>query len=66
MSYIPDAYDMWARHDAEQEAELQKLPKCSECGEAIQTDECYEFDGSLICPRCLVRNHRKWVDEYCE
>ena len=54
------------RHEAEQERELQKLPRCSECGHRIQTDECYEFDGELICPGCLKDNHKKWTDEYIE
>ena len=35
---IPDNYDRWAQHDAEQERQLQMLPKCSECGEHIQQE----------------------------
>lgn len=49
---------------AEKEAELDKLPRCCECDNPIQTDECYEFDDELICPKCLVSNHRKCVDNY--
>lgn len=52
------------RHDAEQQKQLDKLPKCYECGEPIQTDECYELNGELICPECLKDNHRKWVEDY--
>lgn len=45
------------RYTAEQEAELEKLPKCSECGEPIQTDTYYEFNDELYCEHCLG-NHR--------
>lgn len=54
-------FDRW---DAEQARELDKLPECAECGEPIQTEECYEVNDELICPECLERNHRKWVDDY--
>ena len=49
---------------AEQEAELNRLPRCSECDEPIQSEICFEFNDELICPDCLSRNHRKWVDDY--
>lgn len=61
MSYIPDAYEQWERHDAEQERELQKLPRCSECDEPIQNEHCYEINGELICPDCMNDNHLKLV-----
>ncbi len=51
------------RYEAEQEKALKRLPKCCECGEPIQSDECYEFDGDFICPDCLKNNHRKWVED---
>lgn len=54
------------RYDAERQAEIERLPICCECGEHIQTDECYEINDELICPGCLEQNHRKWVDDYCE
>lgn len=61
-----DNYDKWEAHDAEQQRQLARLPECSECGEPIQTDECYEINGELICPDCLEENHRKLVDDYCD
>lgn len=63
---IPDNYSQWARHDAQQEAELQTLPVCCECGEHIQTDELFEINDELICPQCMIDNHRKWTEDYCE
>lgn len=53
-------------HDAEQQAKLDKLPRCSECDNPIQTEECYEINDELICPECLQDNHRKWVEDYIE
>lgn len=45
---------------------LDSLPVCCECNQPIQDDECYEFDGELICPECLVENHRKHTDNYID
>lgn len=54
------------RYEAEQQAVLDKLPRCCECDHPIQTEECFEFNDELICPECLEANHRKWVDDYVE
>lgn len=66
MSYIPDNYDMWARHDAEQESELERMPKCYECGKPIQDEHCFEINDELICEKCLNKNHRKHTDDFVE
>lgn len=64
MLYIPDNYDRFEMHMAEQERELDKLPECSECGEKIQSEECYEFNDELICPDCLKNYHRKYTEDF--
>ena len=56
----------WDRYCAEQQKKLDRLPICCECDEPIQSDACYEFNGELICPECLVENHRKRTDDYVE
>jgi formylmethanofuran dehydrogenase subunit E len=61
-----DNYDRWEAHDAERQRELERLPRCSECDEPIQSEHCYEINDELICPDCMEKNHRKWVDDYCE
>ncbi len=66
MSYIPVNLDLFEAYDAEREAELDKLPRCYECGEPIQDDKCYEINDELVCPDCLERNHMKWTDDYFE
>ena len=63
MAYIPDVYDQWKAHDAEQQAQLDKLPRCCECDEPIQDTQCYEINGEYICDDCMVDNHRKWVSD---
>jgi formylmethanofuran dehydrogenase subunit E len=54
------------RWDNDQQKQLDRLPKCAECGEPIQSEECFEFEGELICPECLKSNHRKWTSDYTE
>lgn len=64
MFYTDDPVRDAERHTARQEAELDKLPRCCECDEPIQTEHCFEVNDELICPKCLDSNHRKWVDDY--
>ena len=61
--YIPDALDMFHKHDADREHELQKLPKCKECGEPIQTEYCYGDNGKYICEHCLKAYYRHSVED---
>ena len=51
---------------ADKEAELEKLPKCSDCGYAIQTEKCYEFGSKLICPECLEMYHERNTENYTD
>lgn len=67
MYYTDDPLRDFARHDAEQQAELDRLPECAECGKPIQSEKCYErIDGELICEECLENNHMHWVEDYIE
>lgn len=56
-----DNYEMWERHDAEQEMQLQMLPKCRLCGEPIQQDDAVHLFGVFICDECLD-DARRWID----
>lgn len=51
------------RHDAEQQAQLDKLPECCECGYHIQSEHCYEVNGEYICPDCMEDNHKKYTED---
>lgn len=64
--YIPDAYDLWEQHERKQQAELDRLPRCSECGEPIQDDECFVWGNEPICLQCLKDNHTKKVEDLIE
>lgn len=66
MFYSDDPAADFLRHDAEQAAILDKLPRCSECDEPIQSEVCYEINGELVCEECLENNHKKWVEDYVE
>lgn len=63
MFYVPDALDMWEKHDAEQQAQLNRLPKCDVCDERIQDEYCYQINGSIICEHCMVEYFRKDTED---
>ena len=54
------------RHMRALDAQLEKHPRCAECGHHIQDDECYEINEQLICPKCLNRNYKRWTDDYIQ
>ena len=64
--YIPDYNDLHARYEAEQQAKLDKLPKCEYCGEPITDEHLYDINGDIICEECLNDNFRKPVEDYIE
>lgn len=64
MCWTDDPCADFLRHDAEQQAWLDKLPKCSECGQPIQDDEAYYINDEWICQECLNNNYKRWVDDY--
>ena len=63
MYYTDNPLADFHRHDAEQQAELEKLPKCCECEEAIQDEHCFEVNGEYVCERCMNENHRKFTED---
>lgn len=65
-SYIPDNYDAYKRHEAEQEAARELLPECSYCGDKIEDEFLTDFDGTLLCDDCLSKHYRKRTANYIE
>lgn len=61
-----DNYDLWAKHDAEMEAALDRLPRCCCCGESIQDDFLYEINGECLCEGCLRDYYRKPVEDFMQ
>jgi hypothetical protein len=64
MSYIPDVHDLWERHMTEQEAQLDKLPRCCECGEPIQQETAVYINDDFICDECLATYRRAVLPEW--
>ena len=56
----------FASWDAEQTAQLERLPVCADCGEPMQDDHYYLINDEVICPDCLESGYRKDIDEYIE
>ena len=54
-------FDRW---DNEQEKQLARLPRCSECDNPVFDEFIFEFNDELICEKYMNANHRKSVDDY--
>ena len=54
MSNIPDNYDFFRMHAMEQDAELEKYPVCSCCGDPIQEEYRYYIGGEDYCEDCMI------------
>jgi formylmethanofuran dehydrogenase subunit E len=50
---IPDNYDQWLSHEAQQERRLAELPVCADCDNHIQTESAYYINGEWICESCI-------------
>ena len=62
MFYSDNPHRDFDRYEAEQEAQLEKLPMCDKCGEHIQDDYCYEINGEIYCEDCMNETFRRNVD----
>ena len=61
-----DNLDLFERHDAEQQRQLQKLPVCTYCGEHVVDDFLYLINDEIICIDCLNDHFRKDIEDYIE
>ena len=52
-------------YDRQRAAELDKLPKCSECEEPIQDERFYLVEGKKYCKSCM-EDFKEWTDDYIE
>lgn len=64
MFYSDNPVKDFLRYDAEQCEKLEQLPKCSECGEPIQDEYCYEINDMLVCEECLNICYRKPIENF--
>ena len=59
-----DNYDLWERHDNEQEEALEEFPHCDYCGNVIQDEHYFDINGDIVCEECLKENFRKRTEDY--
>jgi formylmethanofuran dehydrogenase subunit E len=64
MPYSDNPVADYDRYCAEQERQMEKLPKCDRCGQPVTDYYYYEIDGENLCEKCLKDNYRKCVDDY--
>lgn len=60
---IPDNLDLFDRYDREQARQLDRLPKCCQCGQPIQQEMAVRIGGKWYCDSCLDVYFREVVDE---
>ena len=51
------------RYEMAREKELEKLPKCSECGEPITEENFYLINDEYIC-ECCIDNYKVRTEDY--
>ena len=66
MSFTDNPIADFNRYMCEQQRQMDKLPKCYECGDPITDEWCFEMNGYFICEQCLKDNHRKSVEDVIE
>lgn len=64
--YVPDNYDAYRMHEAEQAEKELKCPICCECGEYITDEHYFDLNGEYFCQECLEDRFMKWTDDYEE
>lgn len=62
--YVPDNYDAYARHEAEENAWLASRPICDACGEPIRDEYLYDVNGYIFCEECMENEFKKSTDKY--
>lgn len=63
---IPDYNDLHAMHEAEQEWQLRRYPKCSDCKNHITDDFLYEINGKLFCETCHNDTFRRHTEDFMQ
>lgn len=58
--YIKDNYDLFEEKELKDQKWLDKLPKCSCCGEPVQQEDAVCIDGDWYCDDCL-NGYRKVI-----
>lgn len=62
MRYTDDPPSDWDAYCREQEAALELLPVCAECGERIEDEFCFVINDEPICETCMEQ-YRKFTTD---
>lgn len=60
--YTDDPIRDAERYEAEQEAAIELLPVCCECGERITDDFCFQINDEILCETCMEQ-YRKFTTD---
>ena len=63
---MPDNYDLFRRHEAEQERQLDRLPRCVYCDEPIQDEKGYHLDDEWWHEECFNDQFLKSIEDYID
>lgn len=66
MNYSDNPIQDFLNYDAKQCTELEKMPKCDYCSEAIQDEYLYIINNKFVCEQCMCEFHRRWTEDYIE
>jgi formylmethanofuran dehydrogenase subunit E len=65
MFYTDDPARDFDRWDMEQARAEARLPVCECCGEHIQDETAFHYNGVWICDSC-IESHKEWVEDYAD
>lgn len=63
MTRLLDNYDLWEQHEREREADVEKCPECSYCGERIADAFAFHIDGEWYHKDCFENEYYVEVTE---
>lgn len=61
---VPDNYDQFQEDEARKQRWLDSRPKCDYCDRPIQDEKLCDFDGVLICLKCVEDHYTKDTEDY--
>lgn len=59
-----DNYDLFIKHDRDQQRWLDSLPKCDHCNEPIQDEDLFDVEGTLYHMECAEQEFKKKTEDY--
>lgn len=63
--YTDDPVADYDAYDRAQEAEMERLPICCECGQRIEDEFCYQINDEVLCETCMEQ-YKKFTADLME